>query len=420
MSDIFISYASEDRNLCKALATTLENEGLSVFWDRKIPVGTTWRELLEEELISARCLIVLWSHSSVRSEWVKEEAEEGRVRGILIPVLIENVSPPVGFRTIQCAPLIGWDGNRLAPGYQQLIEDITALPAVKSGLKSEQIQKRSIRREESHRSAETLDQQLEIIRRNYDLPALNRLQESLGSLGELTQRERRALFEASRQLGDWGGVVYIYESLPIEEQQDVRLQLAVAQGYGRLGRFAEALKILEPLVNKSPSAVAFAALARIYKDKSQGEIAVDSAETQDLLRRSAEAYLQSFSLDPEAHYSALNAASLLARLGDADSIRRLNILLPRLKDLLTNEIEKAGKDYWRSASLLEVFVLSGDIASVQRVLADVVSLAEFPWQVATTRSNLEFLLAAPAQRGLGTGWMQEVIETLARWEREHD
>ena len=31
---------------------------------------------------------MVWSHNSIASDWVREEAEEGRRRGILIPVLI--------------------------------------------------------------------------------------------------------------------------------------------------------------------------------------------------------------------------------------------------------------------------------------------------------------------------------------------
>jgi hypothetical protein len=35
MSDIFISYASEDRSKAEPLAKALEEQGWSVFWDRR-------------------------------------------------------------------------------------------------------------------------------------------------------------------------------------------------------------------------------------------------------------------------------------------------------------------------------------------------------------------------------------------------
>lgn len=39
MADIFLSYASEDRERIVPLARLLEGCGWSVFWDRKTPIG---------------------------------------------------------------------------------------------------------------------------------------------------------------------------------------------------------------------------------------------------------------------------------------------------------------------------------------------------------------------------------------------
>jgi hypothetical protein len=76
-----------------------------------------------------RCMVVLWSTHSVDSDWVKEEAEEARALGKLIPVLIEPVKPPVGFRSIQAADLTDWNGSRDALGARQLIADLESLMA---------------------------------------------------------------------------------------------------------------------------------------------------------------------------------------------------------------------------------------------------------------------------------------------------
>lgn len=45
-------------------------------------------------------MVVLWSARSIESEWVYEEATEGRRQGKLVPVLIDAVRPPAGFREI--------------------------------------------------------------------------------------------------------------------------------------------------------------------------------------------------------------------------------------------------------------------------------------------------------------------------------
>jgi TIR domain/Bacterial Ig-like domain (group 2) len=127
MADIFLSYANEDRETARAVAGLLESAGCTVWWDRRIPAGRTWRSMIEEALRDMRCMVVLWSSHSVESDWVKEEAEEARALGRLIPVLIEPVKPPVGFRSIQAADLIDWDGSRDSPGARQLIADIESL-----------------------------------------------------------------------------------------------------------------------------------------------------------------------------------------------------------------------------------------------------------------------------------------------------
>jgi hypothetical protein len=124
---IFISYAREDRTRAQTLAQTLEDRGWSTFWDRRIPAGKTWRDTIGRELSDARCVIVLWSKTSIKSDWVHDEADDAKRRGILIPVLIEDVDPPFGFRSIQAADLIDWQAMELTEAFRSLIADISDL-----------------------------------------------------------------------------------------------------------------------------------------------------------------------------------------------------------------------------------------------------------------------------------------------------
>src|SRR5215471_16855523 len=105
MADLFISYAREDEARIRPFAYALEQQGWSVFWDRHIPAGQTWRSHIGQALIDARCVIVAWSRYSITSRWVAEEADEGLKHGMLVPVLLDSVEPPIGFRSIQAADL---------------------------------------------------------------------------------------------------------------------------------------------------------------------------------------------------------------------------------------------------------------------------------------------------------------------------
>ena len=124
MSDIFISYASEDRDRARDIAEALEEHGWSVWWDRHIPPGKAFDEVISEALDAARCVIVLWSAASTKSNWVKEEAAEGQQRNMLVPVLIEDVTIPLGFRRLQAARLEGWNKNSASPQFTQLLEAV--------------------------------------------------------------------------------------------------------------------------------------------------------------------------------------------------------------------------------------------------------------------------------------------------------
>ena len=126
MSDIFVSYTNDDIACAEMLALALQSYGWSVFWDRTIPAGELWREVIGRELKQARCVVALWSKAAIGSAWVQDEAEYGRRQGTLVPILIENVEPPYGFQSIQTARLVNWDGNDGSPAFKRLVEDVTA------------------------------------------------------------------------------------------------------------------------------------------------------------------------------------------------------------------------------------------------------------------------------------------------------
>jgi TIR domain len=93
MADIFISYASADQVTAHRLADRLGESGYTVWWDRTIPPGRQFDEVIQEALNVAKCVIVLWSAESVRSNWVKTEAAEALKAGKLVPALIDSKRP---------------------------------------------------------------------------------------------------------------------------------------------------------------------------------------------------------------------------------------------------------------------------------------------------------------------------------------
>ena len=127
MSDIFLSYASEDRDRVQPLVRVLEQQGYSVWWDKKIPIGKTFDEVIEEAIESAKCVIVVWTQSSIKSRWVRTEASEGDDRNVLIPVLIDDVKIPLAYRLIETAQLIDWDGSAKHTELEVMLDAVTRI-----------------------------------------------------------------------------------------------------------------------------------------------------------------------------------------------------------------------------------------------------------------------------------------------------
>src|SRR6185295_14089857 len=127
MSDIFISYAREDRDKAEKLARVFEQQKWDVWWDKVIPPGEKFADVIGAQLAAAKAVIVLWSSVSVASDWVKDEAQEGGSRRILVPVLMDKVSPPYGFRQVQTADLSEWDGSADDPELQRVLRSVGAL-----------------------------------------------------------------------------------------------------------------------------------------------------------------------------------------------------------------------------------------------------------------------------------------------------
>src|SRR5438270_389297 len=122
MSDVFISYKTEDRPRVEPLVQALEAEGLSVWWDARVSGGEAWRETIAEHLDEARCVIVVWSKRSTGAEgrFVRDEASRAQQRRTYLPVTIDKVQPPLGFGEMQALPLTGWKGDRSDPRYQAI------------------------------------------------------------------------------------------------------------------------------------------------------------------------------------------------------------------------------------------------------------------------------------------------------------
>jgi adenylate cyclase len=105
LARVFLSYAREDAGCAHKVAEALNGAGHAVWWDHQIHGGSRYAEEIDRELSQSDAVVVLWSPSSIASAWVLDEAAEGRDTGRLIPVLLGECRPPLGYRQFQSIDL---------------------------------------------------------------------------------------------------------------------------------------------------------------------------------------------------------------------------------------------------------------------------------------------------------------------------
>ncbi|HVO78393.1 MAG TPA: toll/interleukin-1 receptor domain-containing protein [Candidatus Bathyarchaeia archaeon] len=124
MADIVISYKREEQETARALADALRASGWTVWWDPKLRAGEHFDDAIEQAIRDAKCVIVLWSRLSTKSEYVRDEANFAKELGKLVPVAINRAELPMRFRGLHTLQMQDWDGSREADGFRSLVEQL--------------------------------------------------------------------------------------------------------------------------------------------------------------------------------------------------------------------------------------------------------------------------------------------------------
>jgi len=123
MAHVMVSYKREDEPRVAVLVRALRAHGLEVWWDQALPGGESWRQHIESAIDQAGCVVVAWSHGSTGPDggFVRDEANRAKARGVLVPVLIDPVTPPLGFGELQAIDLKRWKGSPKDPFLLDLV-----------------------------------------------------------------------------------------------------------------------------------------------------------------------------------------------------------------------------------------------------------------------------------------------------------
>ncbi len=123
---VFLSYARTDRAQATKLAGALQDAGLIVWWDTLIEGGAAFARSIETALENCDAVVVVWSRTSVTSDWVLDEAAKGRDLRKLVPVSFDGTEPPLGFRQYHSIDLSGWRGTAEAAEIAAIARGVTS------------------------------------------------------------------------------------------------------------------------------------------------------------------------------------------------------------------------------------------------------------------------------------------------------
>jgi hypothetical protein len=93
--DAAVSYSRQDEALVEPILEGLRAEGLSVWFDKDIPGGALWEEIIARKYRASGALIFFVSKASLASQRCSEEVSTARTLGKpIIPVLLERLKLP--------------------------------------------------------------------------------------------------------------------------------------------------------------------------------------------------------------------------------------------------------------------------------------------------------------------------------------
>jgi len=110
--EVFISYSRADSSKAVLISAALQKAGVTVWLDRhSVEAGDSWVTSVFRGLETADFVVALLSPSAVASQWVRKETETALAYSlsgtgqVLIPVLLEDVTPPTLLKTLQLIDL---------------------------------------------------------------------------------------------------------------------------------------------------------------------------------------------------------------------------------------------------------------------------------------------------------------------------
>lgn len=133
MADVFISYKQRMRPKVALIARSLEELGVSVWFDAELRAGKSFGAVINAELGRAGAIIVCWTPDAFAPEdgsevsWVEGEATVARERKVIVPIMLERVSLKAPWNMFHTERMMDWNGDPNDPAWLRVLDSIGKL-----------------------------------------------------------------------------------------------------------------------------------------------------------------------------------------------------------------------------------------------------------------------------------------------------
>jgi tetratricopeptide (TPR) repeat protein len=322
------------------------------------------------------------------------------------------------------------EAERLAGEIAKMIDSASAKPATKDSplyrlfpslrgpelkLKDAESFRERVRRVEEVRTL--LEQARHVEDRGKALEKVKDVEASLSGVEDKQAEILVDLLHAYRDVKAWDEVIdlagRVLSGLPgaavIREQQAFALNRRKGAGDRE-----QAEGILRSLVTEyGPTAETCGLIGRIQKDwYEESKEAGDKVKAAAYLDEAIKWYRLGFEADPRDYYPGINAATLLFRKGDKESLDEMGRLVWAVWFAAERRGGVDSSDYWDVATVLEASVLIEDWRRAEQA-AQRIQIFKVPdWCVETTIRNLEIIHGARSDQNKPSQELDALVDLL--------
>jgi len=360
---VFLSYRSVDRKWVISLYDALKAAGHKVFLDQKeLVAGGKLRRALEDALRESAGGVLIWSHATADSDWVRDEydAMQDRVKDrdgfCFVPVKLDAAELPTFAKSQLFVDFGAYPDGPNGGELLHLLHGLVGVPLSDEAMRfAEDLSEKS-------REAEAL---VTGAIETGDAEYLRELHDEGGLAWEVSPHLKSRVVEGLVRLGLPDQAVEIAEALVDEFPNALRPKQMLAHLLTRL-KTSESLKkgqrILSALHAKGerdPETLGLYAKAVLETYTASGD------DDRDL-------YLEGFETSKDT-YCGINAAAKSLMLGGEDTAKA-KAIASDVADCLPDEISN-DMGYWDAATIAEATLIAGRVDEAQSLYGDAVSLA---------------------------------------------